>query len=238
MRLYLYAIAEGLGSVGDVTGIQREPLNVIPIGNALIVAGSVSELPEVSRDHLIAQDSVVRALHARADALLPMRFGSSVENIESLTRLLDPLATRVADTFALVRGREQMTVRVLRTLAGAARCRGCRGCLGAGAEGAKGARSATGIEGAGTRYLMGRASSRTPPEVTSILGALNDLQRATRIESGRDPAVVATVYQLIDRGASALYCRRVEEAAALMPDLALRVSGPSPPYAFAVLTAP
>ena len=85
---------------------------------------------------------------------------------------------------------------------------------------------------------MGRASSRTPPEVTSILGALNDLQRATRIESGRDPAVVATVYQLIDRGASAMYCRRVEEAAALMPDLTLRVSGPSPPYAFAVLTAP
>ena len=39
-----------------------------------------------------------------------------------------------------------------------------------------------------------------------------------RPESNQDgiAAVVATVYQLIDRGASALYCRRVEEAAALM----------------------
>ena len=134
MRLYLYAIAEGLelrrGRDGDTA---RNRLNVIPIGNALIVAGSVSELPEVSRDHLIAQDSVVRALHARADALLPMRFGSSVENIESL----DAASRSVSDTgggapCALVRGREQMTVRVLRTrsrgaagAAGAARCRGC-----------------------------------------------------------------------------------------------------------------
>ena len=97
MRLYLYAIAEGLDSVSDVTGIQQEALTVTEVGPVSVVAGEVAELPTLSRDTLVAQDSVVRALHARAEALLPMRFGSSVVNVEALTRLLDPLAPRVAE---------------------------------------------------------------------------------------------------------------------------------------------
>lgn len=236
MRLYLYAIAEGLDSVGDVTGVQQEALTVTEVGPALVVGGWVADLPSLNRETLVAQDSVVRALHARANALLPMRFGSSVVNVEALTRLLDPLAPRVAECCALVRGREQMTVRVLRT-----RTESAEGAEGAGAEGAWGAESAEGAaeqKGPGTRYLEKLAAKRAPPEVTRLLEAVRVLQRAARIEPGRDPAMVATVYHLIDRGESDEYRRRLEPAVATLVNLTVRVSGPAPAYAFAVLSVP
>ena len=245
MRLYLYAIAEGLDSIGDVTGVQQEALTVTEVGPALVVGGWVADLPSLNRETLVAQDSVVRALHARANALLPMRFGSSVVNVEALTRLLDPLAPRVAECCALVRGREQMTVRVLRTRTGgggsAEGASGAEGAEGAGAEGAWGAESAEGAaeqKRPGTRYLEKLAAKRAPPEVTRLLEAVRVLQRAARIEPGRDPTMVATVYHLIDRGESDEYRRRLEPAVATLVNLTVRVSGPAPAYAFAVLSAP
>jgi Gas vesicle synthesis protein GvpL/GvpF len=174
-----------------------------------------------------------------------MRFGSSVADIDALIRLLDPLAAQVAERCALVRGREQMTVRVTRTQG----AEGALGALGAdalgtsGAEGAlragaKGAGRAFNAEGAGTRYLAERAANRTPPELAPLLTAVRGLQHATRIEPGRHSRVVATVYQLIDRGSSDGYRHRVEVAAATLADLTVRVSGPAPAYAFAALSAP
>ena len=147
----------------------------------------------------------------------------------------------------MVRGREQMTVRVLRTRTeSASGASGAEGADGAGAEGA-GAESAWGAEsaegaaaqkGPGTRYLEKLAAKRAPPEVTRLLEAVRVLQRATRIETGRDPAVVATVYHLIDRGESDEYRRRLGPAVATLVNLTVRVSGPMPAYAFATLSEP
>jgi hypothetical protein len=233
MRLYLYAIAEGLSSVGDVMGIQNEMLTLLPAGSASIVAGWVGDRPVLSRNTLEAQDGVVRVLHSRADALLPMRFGSSADSVEALARLVEPLAPRIAEACSLVRGREQMTVRVFRT-----RTEGASGAGGAEAAGAQGTLGAEGASGAGARYLAERAAKRIPTEVTPLLDALRDLQRATRIERGQHREVVATIYQLIDRGASAAYRERIKSIVDQLPELTARVSGPSPAYAFAALSAP
>ena len=124
-----------------------------------------------------------------------------------------------------------MTVRVLRTYA--------EGALGAeGAEGAKGALGAEGVLGAGARYLAERAAKQIPPEVGPLLDALRDLQRATRVERGQHRDVVATIYQLIDRGSHETYRERIRSVADREANLTVRVSGPSPAYAFAALLAP
>ena len=236
MRLYLYAIAEGIDDFAGLKGLAEEPLTVIPVGTASVVGGWMADVPAVSRETLVNQDALVRTLHAHAAALLPMRFGSSVADVDALVRLVDPLAAQVGKQCALVRGREQMTVRVIRT-----RTEGADGAEGAdSAEGAAalGAWGAKGAVGAGARYLAGRAAKQTPPEIVPLLEALRDLQRATRVDASRHQNVVGSIYQLIDRGLADQYRQRVTSAATALPDLNVRVSGPAPPYAFASLTAP
>jgi hypothetical protein len=88
MRLYLYAIGEGIEDLGDLRGLCEESLAVIPMGSASVVAGWMAAFPTVSRESLMAEDAVVRALQARADALLPMRFGSSVADVDALGAFL------------------------------------------------------------------------------------------------------------------------------------------------------
>jgi hypothetical protein len=96
-----------------------------------------------------------------------------------------------------------------------------------GVTGAMGATGAT-----GTEYLLARAARAVPAEVAPLLSALERLQRATRVEAGATPGVIATVYQLVDRGSSDEY-HEVVRAAAAASSVSVRVSGPSPCYAFA-----
>jgi hypothetical protein len=73
----------------------------------------------------------------------------------------------------------------------------------------------------------------TPVEVLPLIHGLAGIQRATRVEPGRTPDVIATVYQLIDRGRSAEYASKASALAAEMSALKVRITGPSPCYAFA-----
>jgi hypothetical protein len=84
----------------------------------------------------------------------------------------------------------------------------------------------------GVAYLRGRAAKGMPREIVPLLDAVHAQVRATRIEPGRAAGVIATVYQLVARGASEDYAAAVRAAAATMPDLAVRLSGPAPCYAF------
>ena len=87
--------------------------------------------------------------------------------------------------------------------------------------------------GPGSLYLRQRASALIPEEITQVIDPLRGLQSATRVEAGRTAGVVATVYQLIDRGTSEEYVRAVREIGLASPHLSIRVTGPSPCYAFA-----
>jgi Gas vesicle synthesis protein GvpL/GvpF len=76
-----------------------------------------------------------------------------------------------------------------------------------------------------------------PSEIEPLLKALRTLQRATRVEPGTTDGVIATVYQLIDRGRSAEYGEIAAAAAGELQGLAVRISGPGPCYAFAQMQA-
>jgi hypothetical protein len=225
--LYLYAFAGRIGEIGDLTGAGGEPIVHVELANAVVLAGWLERAPPLDRASLAAQDRLLRALHDRADALLPLRFGTVMADLDAARRAVEAISADLPRRLARVRGREQMTLRAIRART---RTTGATGTAGTGATGAPGA---TGATGTGTAYLRRRAQTLEPPEIVAVLDATRELQRAARIEPGRDDAVVATVYHLIDRGRGDEYRQRTETAANAAPDLTLRVSGPGPAYAFA-----
>jgi hypothetical protein len=231
--LYLYALVEGVAALDDVRGAAGEPLQCLTVESLCVVAGELPGLPPIDRAALTAQDRVVRDLHHRAAALLPMRFGTAYPSPDEARRAIATRAPALNDALALVRHREQMTIRIL----GA---RGARGAiaspsepLGRRAPLAPLAPLAVAPGMTGREYLEGRAASRMPREIVPLLEALSGVQRATKVEASRTPGLVATVYQLIDRGASGAYVTQANAAAGLLEGHSLRISGPAPCYAFA-----
>ncbi|HUE89495.1 MAG TPA: GvpL/GvpF family gas vesicle protein [Vicinamibacterales bacterium] len=241
MILYLYAIAEGLEHVDDIRGAAGEPLKLLALEGLQVVTGEIDTAPRVDERSLSRQDEVVRRLQARAAALLPMRFGAAFASTADMQRALGLRAPTLRERLALVRGAEQMTARILAPAAprapastavslpasggrpAAPAAPGAAGALGGAPAGAKG----------GARYLRARAARAMPQEIVPLLDILKPLTRAARVEPGKAPAIIATVYLLIDRGTSAEFEAAVQTAAGAMPGLSIRITGPAPCYAFA-----
>ena len=211
--LYLYAIASELRDVADLTGIEGEALALIMLDGAVLVAGAVDASPAIDAAVLKAQDALVRALHDRAAALLPMRFGSTAATPDKARQAITT-TPQLLERLAAVRGAEQMIVRVL----------------------GERSRTPTTIptEGSGARYLEALAEARrAPPELLAIAAAGRTLQRDARIEPAAQPGMIGSIYHLIDRGRADQYRVLIEDAARGMDHVRVRVTGPSPAYAFA-----
>jgi hypothetical protein len=216
--VYLYAIADGIESVDGLAGASGENLERVMVDALTVIASYQPQPPPLEASSLTAQDRVVRELHARAAALLPMRFGAAFPAMADAERAIRTQSARLTDRLALVRHRDQMTLRII------AAPREGR------APSAPSAPSAP--ASSGSEYLRQRAARAVPHEIAPLLEALAHLQHGTIVERGRAPGVVATVYQLIERSTAGDYRRAVETASSAVPWLSVRVSGPSPCSAF------
>jgi hypothetical protein len=219
--LYLYAIVDGPVAVDDIVGVSREALQTFQVESMTVISGVIETPPPIDRSMLAAQDRVVRTLHERTAALLPMRFGSIFQSESDAARAIELQTVRLREQLNTVRGREQMTMRVL---SGTGRSGGTGG------SGRTGGAGGTG--GAGAEYLRARAERQVPAEIAPLLAVTAHLARGTRVERPTTSGMIATVYQLVDRGASDAY----RAAVATAPDvdrLSVHVTGPSPCYAFA-----
>ena len=214
--LYLYAIAAELGDIAELRGVQGEPLVLIPFDDAVVVAGEVTAIPPLETRSLKAQDSLMRQLHNRAAALLPMRFGMTVREAAAIEPALKNrhISRKLQD----VRGCEQMTLRIT------------------GAEPAQPFGGAEPSEAAlsGTAYLMERAKRHRPsPEMADVASGAAAIVRGVHVEAVNQHGVHGSVYHLIERGHAEEYRRMIEEAAATLPGVHVIITGPSPAYAFA-----
>jgi Gas vesicle synthesis protein GvpL/GvpF len=219
---YLYALASGLQvEVTSLAGVRDEALVSVEHKGINAIAGWMERAPEVARDTLLAQDRVVRHLHARAAALLPMRFGSSLDDENQAREFVERRRTVLQEQLELVRGREQMTLRILGPSPAVRE-----------EHGARAEKKAEDPEGPGARYLARRAADKIPPSLRSFDDRLQAFQRAVRVELHRHPELIATIYHLVDRGTADVYRRAVEDAAR-QERLNIRISGPLPAYAFA-----
>jgi hypothetical protein len=215
-RLYVYALVDRKCPRVKLHG---RTIDCVPVGDIFAFAQRIDRAPAMSEEALREQHDVVLELAARARAILPARFGSIVDE-EELRRILVLRAVQFTAAFDLVRGREQMTVRLL-----------------GGADGVEppAHRDSAALEGGpGARYLEERRAAAgypLPDAVSRLTSAVRDMIFAEKAEPGQS-GVRAMLYHLIERGGSAGYCRALAGAAAEVEPFTVRVTGPWPPFAF------
>lgn len=237
MSLYVYAIADAPVALDDLHGVAGEPLRIVVSGDrkSHAIAGDFADAivspPALTAETLRAQDALVRDLAASAGALLPARFGARFADEQALRQTLDDLAPRLDRALTRVRGREQMTIRFFHEGSLSAE-------LPAELPLTDGAASNDARLGPGTRYMRRRAveGRQWPAAVEELRTALADAIDDERVERGQSP-VIGSIHHLIPRGSADRYRARLEEAVAASrfaaSGIRLRVSGPSPAYAFA-----
>ena len=169
--------------------------------------------PELSEAALRFQHQVVVALARRFEALLPVRFGASV-HADELARLIAARRIALQRGFDLVRGREQMTVRIF---------------------GSERAEPVSGPLRTGSEYLRRRrlgARALVPAGGQRIRRAVKGMVEQERLDPGRGHVLV-TLHHLVARGLADEYRSRVRLAFAGPPRREqVVVSGPWPPFAF------
>ena len=189
----------------ELTGARGEPLRALRCGNVWLLAGDAP--PPLSPEALRAHDAAARRIAQACEACLPARFGAAASGDDELVASLLPRAQELAEALRVVSGREQMTLRI------------------------HGALALPPPAASGTRYLEDRRRAQRIPELDPLRAALEGIARAERVERHGQPGLVASVYHLIDRGASEAYRRAV--AAAPLGELRVSVSGPWPGWSFA-----
>jgi hypothetical protein len=221
--LYIYALVSG-GPRGDVgRGLRRERLEVLAGRGFHVIAGRMDTSPEPAMAAFRRHDATIRRIAVRVDAILPVRFGSTVPDEGAVARLLSARAPELASRLAHVRGHEQMTLRLYGPRGGRPRPTALP------ADTRPRARL-----GPGARYLAARQRLGAPtvPELDAIRPLLQGLIADERVQRHKTPPLLASVYHLVARDRRAQYRARVTRAAARLAPLRLTVSGPWPPYAF------
>jgi len=197
-KLNVYALSDG-APAGAVPGALGEPVRAVRAGPFFALAGEVERAPELTEETLRAHEAAVRRLAEACAALLPVRFGSVVDRVDFSAR-----EDELLEALELVRGREQMTLRVHGEEPPIDR-------------------------GSGTSYLESLRSSRALQELDPLRAALAPLIRAERIEARGGP-LRASVYHLIDRGSGPDYLRAL---AGISLPVRVSPSGPWPAWSFA-----
>ncbi len=211
---YVYALVDEKMSKQRVRGHTIES---VPTGAVFALAERADSMPELSQDALIEQHAIVIELAKRASAILPARFGSLVKNDE-LQRVVRMQGTPLREAFDLVRGCEQMTVRLV-----------------GGGEPTEAVVAAPVAVSPGIRYLEQRRAAAgypLPDEVNRLSEAVKGIVRAERSEPGQGD-VRATMYHLIRRGTRRAYLRAITAMAGGLLPYTVKVTGPFPPFAFA-----
>jgi Gas vesicle synthesis protein GvpL/GvpF len=244
MMLYLYAILDAPVALGEMSGVLHEPLVLLSGPACWLAAGNLAAdaaPPHPTADALRTQDAIVRALATRAEAVLPVRFGTSFENETALQmRLTHFNSDHLRAALARVRGCEQMTVRAFESRS-ETRFESTR------AETPLETRTETppaetttetpAETRSGTAYLTERAAAASraallPALLQPLRAALGPIVRDEFLDPSRHAPLLGAAYHLIARGDADRY-RTAIAGLPLHPDVAWRVTGPSPAYAFA-----
>jgi hypothetical protein len=226
MILCVYSLASPPDRRLVATGLSGERLSAITVGRVTAIAGELTRPPKPTERTLRTYDRVVHSLSERLPAVIPVRFGTCVADLEELTMILRARQRAFRSSLRAVRGRAQMTLRVV---------------PGSGIRG-PGSEEPSLITNAGSRipdpgcrgtaYLRARATGlareREIPGFDPVRAAVRRWVRDERVEKSGG---VVSVYHLVPRGSAQAY-RRAVERSARDAGIRLVVSGPWPPYAF------
>jgi Gas vesicle synthesis protein GvpL/GvpF len=209
-ELYVYAITEpGLPRRLRILG---HSLHVLPVERVQVVVERRRSPADASPEILQEQHSIVVALAGRSGALLPARFGSLVDE-ESLRAMVVEHQPGLVEALNLVRGRQQMTVRVF------------------GAPAAP--PPEPGPPTTGTKFLEARRARAhyVPPEAETIRDVLGGFAAAERVEPG-ERGLRVTVFHLVPHDRLNAYRDRASVLQSQLAPYQVTVTGPWPAFAF------
>ena len=215
MQWYVFALVD-TASNGRLGRGLRGPLRARPMAGAFAIVERRADVPPAELGVLRAHQAVVSRLANAAPAVLPVRFGTLMEE-DALDEALGERDEEIAEAFALVRHRAQFTWRRDQPVASKA----------------SKTPKASGLAGSGAAYLRRAAkAAETPPPTAFPL--LRDRLHAFVVRERFQPAANGmpdTLYQLIEKTAIVRY-RAMADALTLTTS-GVTVSGPWPPFAFA-----
>ena len=214
--LYVYALVDRKLPRVKIHGRTIES---VAVGDVYALSLRTERAPAISEEMLREQHDIIMQLAERAPAILPARFGSLVAE-EEMHKIVALRASQLHAAFDQVRGREQMTVRLMG---------------GADLVDRMVRQPARAAAGPGARYLAERRTAAgypLPDAAERLAAAVRPMVFAEKAEPGLG-GVRAVLYHLIERGRSAPYCRTLARAAAGVQPLSVKVTGPFPPFAFA-----
>ena len=228
MILCVYALVSSSRPVQRLTGIAGEPLRAISFDRVIAIVGYVRQRPAASARNLRQYAAVIESIAARVPAILPVRFGTTFDDLEELTLVLRSRGSALRQRVRAVRGRTQMTIRLVSESESGDASRASQSRAARRAR-VRLERRAT----QGTQYLQQRLAllrtAREVPELAPIRPAIRRFVKDERVERRGG---VATVHHLIPRAMAERYRTAVTGAAA-ESGVGLIVSGPFAPYAFA-----
>jgi hypothetical protein len=204
--VYVYALTDRPLRAIRAAG---ERLVALPLDGVYAIASRRTSAPVLSEESLRRQHDAVERVAARADAVLPVRFGAFVETDE-LRRVVAERREAIQAALARVRRRRQMTVRVI---------------------GDPAPREAV-APASGAEYLRARVwlDPRAAQPLDAIRQAVARWVVEERVERGRG-STLATLYHLV--AAEDVERYRAAASDVRVDDVLVRVSGPWPAFAFA-----
>ena len=211
--IYLYAIAEGLDGLPELSGIDDAALGRRRVdGLDLVVSEHEGTSVDATEEAVLAHARVVEALVGRSAALLPARFGRGFRDETGLDEAIRARAASLRDALARVRGCVELGVRVLRQ------------------EPAPSPAPATGRAFMEAKLARQEEAERLARELHEPLAAL---ARASARTVGQTPRLLLSGAYLVEPSDVDAFRSRVAELEAAHPELSFACTGPWPPYSFA-----
>jgi hypothetical protein len=209
-ELYVYAVSDpGLPSRLRLLG---RSLFTLRVGQMQLVVERRPSRSDPTIEGLQEQHAIVVQLAKRYPALLPARFGSTMTEA-SLRETIARHEAELRQALDLVRGRQQMTVRVFGT--------------------GERADAVPTPAPTGTAFLEGRRdrAHRVLPEVETIRRRLSRFVAAERVEAG-DGGLRLTVLHLVARDVVDEYRQAASALQTMLAPQKVVVTGPWPAFGF------
>jgi hypothetical protein len=228
MKLYVYCLAEGVDRLHNTPrGVAGTPVRIVKFEDLSALVSVVrSDAFKVTRKNALAHHEVVRSI-IKQTTPLPARFGTLV-TVQQLQNYVSAHRAAIKAKLAHVRGRTEMNVRMIGTIAG-----------GDASQESKDEDE----PGPGTAFLLEKRREILREEAgvahkkqlsAWLCEKLGDLIKEEKISVvSSETVILAKADHLIERGDVQEYRTRMARAIEERPEVRFMVSGPWPPYSFA-----
>jgi hypothetical protein len=232
----VYAVAAGPRRPPGVAGVEGAPVELLDHRALVVAVSRHAAAPPSTRAAALAHAAVCDELHARSEALLPVRFGAVYADEPALRAALDERHDALAAGLDRVRGRVEVGVRVGWGPAVA----DDPGADDPAPDGP--APPDDGGGGAGRAYLLARVAeerrrrahrARAERLAAGVHGALAPLAADSRHTVLATDGLLLSAAYLVEQTGVARIVARARAVVGERAGLALLCTGPWPPYHFA-----